>query len=150
MNDPETAQLRDLMARLSSRYSAIFGGVGYTVDVDAFAESIMADIRGAGSLGMPTAQRRACQQVVSHLIDDPSSRDFWGTPLGRTLFAAGAYPYAQLPPILAASVLGVTRQRVSQWGDRGGPLVRGSHGMVSRESVRELLIERLDKVVKAV
>jgi excisionase family DNA binding protein len=76
---------------------------------------------------------------------------FWATPLGILLFYAGGFTSEEMPQTLAASLLGCSRQYVSELVKKGKlPTsrygVRG--GMVQSEAVRQLLIHKLDKTGK--
>lgn len=99
----------------------------------------------------------ACQEPeavsrVRALVDhsELGSAAFWQTPLGVLLFYAGGFTAEEMPQTLAASVLGCSRQYVSEMV-KSGKLptsrygVRG--GMVETDAVRRRLIRKLDELV---
>jgi excisionase family DNA binding protein len=92
-------------------------------------------------------------RAVRAIVDpaDTATAAFWQTPLGVLFFAAGGFEADEMPQTLAASLLGCSRQYISEMV-KNGKLVNPGTGaarrrMVRSEAVRELLRRKLDRFV---
>jgi len=139
--------LCDRMALLHNRYDVVFrrtnvpGHLPYIPLAEALAAGLAAD--------HPEAAKLARAVVDPADLDRP---EFWATPLGRLMFAAGAFRDKAVTQTLAAAVLGCSRQWVHQMVVRG--LLRTDAGLnpaareVYAKDVREMLKTKLDSLVK--
>jgi hypothetical protein len=77
--------------------------------------------------------------------------DFWSTPLGRLLFAAGGFKHEFISQVTAAAVLRLSRQRIHQLLAQGQLRhVTDAIGyrVIRAEDARALLKSKLDEDVK--
>lgn len=134
------ADLTDRLGMLGIRYAVAFSTAAAPPEPHVMyttAESIVAGL----SRGDADAVARA------RAIVDPTElfdADFWGTPLGRLMFAAGAHGSddALIGQAFAARVLDVSRQWVGTLIAQGR-LTRVGHRLVPVGEVRGLLVERM-------
>lgn len=132
--------LSDRLGMLGIRYAVAFSTAAGPPEPHAMhttAESIAAGL----SRGDAVAVARA------RAIVDPaelSDSGFWGTPLGRLMFAAGAFGSddTTIGQAFAARVLDVSRQWVGTLIAQGR-LTRVGSVMVPVGEVRGLLVERM-------
>lgn len=129
--------LCDRMELLYSRWTVVFT----KAEVPAYPPFVpLAEALAEGlAEGTKAAVRIARGVVDPGDLDDPQ---FWGTPLGRLLFAAGGCKDEMISQATAAAVLGCTRQWVSTLVGKG----RLSHTVdsaVFTDEVRALLTLKL-------
>lgn len=134
--------LCDRMAVLAARHNTVFGlNAAPRPTTAALAEGLLRDLEEGG--GMAVQRIRALVDKTE--MDRP---DFWGTDLGRLLFAAdgGAAPITQA---VAAAVLGCSRQWVSAMVAEGKLTATNGRNVYSDE-VRRVLKARVDRLVNKV
>lgn len=135
--------LTDRLAMLENRFAVAF----------PFAEKFlfppyveMAEAVAAGLLSGFDSSLKVAKAIV-----DPADMDtqkFWGTPLGRLMFAAGAITDEMIPRALACEVLGFSRQSLHERIVKGSVSDTGMQALVLTEEIRALLRTRLDVLVK--
>jgi len=136
--EPVIEQIRSRMERMHQRYSAIYPNhpMPTSVLLTAFAEEMAERL---------DRDDKVAVEVMKAVVDpaDLHLDDFWRTPLGRLMFAAGAYApdREMVGQSFAAGVLGFSRQRVSQLV-ASGRLTRVGV-MVPVGQVRNLLKQRI-------
>jgi hypothetical protein len=92
--------------------------------------------------------------VARSLVDpaEQAGREFWATPLGHLLFAAGGYPHDEMPQSYAAGLLGCSRQwvhaLVTSGQVRSDVSARSAVRKVNAADIRTLLKTRIDQLVK--
>lgn len=139
--------LCDRMALLHNRYDVVFRmtGPGPHRPYIPLADFLLAGLRGEA----PSAVSIARALVDPADLDVP---EFWATPLGQEMFAAGCYQDEAVTQSCAAGVLGVSRQRIHQMVGSGA--IRSESGvnpaarMVHAGDVRDLLKAKIDTPVK--
>lgn len=138
MKDPVT-DLTDRLALLRVRYEVAFHSpFALPGPVGPLAATLEEGLRN----GMDTAVRMA------RAVVDPAEMDraeFWGTALGRLMFAAGGHSGQVCTQATAAAVLGCSRQWVSAMVAEG-KLAQAERG-VFVEQVREVLVRRAKRVL---
>jgi hypothetical protein len=143
-NKDTTSDLCERMDLLCLRFNIVFGVVG----LPAVAARPYIPMAEAISRGLLTADRAAVN--VTRALVDPAEMDrpeFWATPLGRLLFAAGGYVPKTCTQTVAAAVLDCSRQWVSAMVAEHKLSVAEGRG-VYVEEVRALLKSRIDRLVK--
>lgn len=149
MNDNDTAVLADLCERMNVlrlRHGIVFCDLSRAaIPFAPLAQSL--------AMGLAKGDKDAV--IVARSLVDPTEQsraEFWATPLGRLLFAAGGYPGETLSQTMAAGLLGCSRQRVHQLvvkGDlKSAPAVTVGTREVFTGQVRHLLHTKIDKLVK--
>lgn len=140
LGDPEVGnQLHYRVRDLARRHEMIFGLVARSAleilrdtdeRTDRLGRLLRADV-GADQVALT---------IMSSLVGraEAESVEFWETALGRVLALRGAYPKPDMPRTVAAAILNVTRQRVSQMVD-AGLLAQGRGGFVTNASLVRLL-----------
>ena len=134
--------LCERMHALWLRSQVVFGNrndIPHNIPYPPLAEALLQGFAEGNGMAVP---------IVRALVDE-TERDrpeFWGTDLGRVLFAAdeGAVPISQAT---AAAVLGCSRQWVSAMVSEGKLTATGGRGVYSDE-VRRVLKARIDRLVK--
>jgi hypothetical protein len=146
--------ITDLCERLDLlrlRYNIAFGIIG----LPAAAARPYIPMAEAISRGLLDADPAAMN--ITRALVDPAEMyrpEFWGTPLGRLLFAAGGFPQQTCTQTVAAVVLGCSRQWVSAMVAEEKLTPADGRG-VQVEQVRQVLKNRanrllIDKTVKQV
>jgi hypothetical protein len=136
--------LCERMHALWLRSQVVFGTVNdipHYIPYIPLAETLLRGLADGDGLAVPHIRAL----VDKAEMDRP---DFWGTDLGRLLFAAdeGAIPISQAK---AAAVLGCSRQWVSAMVAEGKLTATEGRGVYSDE-VRRVLKARVDRLVKGV
>lgn len=137
--------LCERMHTLWLRSQVLFGttDIPHNVPYIQLAEALLRSLAVGGGTAVPH---------VRALVDKAEMErpDFWGTDLGRLLFAAdeGAVPISQAT---AAAVLGCSRQWVSAMVNEGKLTPTDASGLsrgVYSDEVRRILKSRVDRPVK--
>lgn len=97
-----------------------------------------------------------CVKMVQAIVDpaDMDSAEFWGTPLGVLLFAAGGYPRDMVPQSVVVSLLRCSRQYVHELIvskkllSVATPVGSTVTRMVDAKGVQALVKKKIDKLVK--
>jgi hypothetical protein len=152
------SDLADRLAMLYTRSQVVFGSwaFGATPTDRLLIEHAANFYREAAAYlrkGLTEGHPDAIGKVRA--VIDPADMDrseFWATPLGRLMFAAGAWWQGETcTQAVAAAVLGCSRQWISAMVAEG-KLDRAHEGGVPVDQVREVLKRRaarlLDKDVK--
>jgi hypothetical protein len=132
------------MAQLASRHNVAFGlGAAPRPTSTALAEGLLRGLLRGLAEGDVVAHARILALVDQGEMDRPA---FWGTDLGRLLFAAegGARPITQA---VAAAVLGCSRQWISAMVAEGKLTRVDDRGGVYSDEVRRVLKARVDRLV---
>lgn len=148
-NNPKgpVADLCERMDTLRLRYNLVFNAQvtpaapPYIPMAEALVQAL--------TIGDPAAVNVA-RAVVG--FDQLTRSEFWGSPLGRLLFAAGGFPSEMCSQSVAAAVLSCSRQWVSAMLAEG-KLTPAEWRSVRVDEVRKMLTERaarlgLDGIVK--
>lgn len=104
----------------------------------------------AESLGRGLLDGDRDAMVHVRTLIDPTEMErpaFWGTPLGRLLFASGGYGSSTCTQATAAAVLDCSRQWVSAMV-REEKLTRAMGGAVYVGELKRILQDRVDRLVK--
>lgn len=147
MTAPKDA-VTDLCERMHTlwlRSQTVFGSrndIPHNISYIPLADALLRALADGDALAVPH---------IRALID-PTEMDrpeFWGTNLGRGLFAAdeGAVPISQT---VAAAVLGCSRQWVSAMVNEGKLTATGVSRGVYSDEVRRVLKARVDRLVNRV
>lgn len=133
--------LCERMHTLWQRAQTVFGqlDIPHNIPYIPLAESLLRGLADGDGLAVPHIRA----------LVDPAEMDrpeFWGTNLGRLLFAAdgGAVPISQT---VAAAVLGCSRQWVSAMVNEGKLTATGASRGVYSDEVRRVLKARVDRLV---
>ena len=149
MTEPKSVvtDLCERMDTLRLRYNLVFNGQSAP---DAPPYIPMAEALAKGLTDSDPAAVNIARAVVG--FDQLVRAEFWGTPLGRLLFAAGGFPSDMCSQSVAAAVLSCSRQWVSAMLAEG-KLTPAEWRSVRVDEVRKMLTERaarlgLDGIVK--
>lgn len=136
--------LCERMHTLWLRSQVVFGttDIPHNIPYPPLAEALLRGLADGDGLAVPHIRA----------LVDPAEMDrpeFWGTSLGRLLFAAdgGAAPISQT---VAAAVLGCSRQWVSAMVNEGKLTATGLSRGVYSDEIRRVLKARVDRLVKQV
>ncbi len=141
-NKDIVTDLCERMHALWLRSQVVFGSrndIPRNVPYPPLAEALLRGLAEGDGLAVP---------AIRALVDrsEMGRPEFWGTSLGRLLFAAdeGAVPISQT---MAAAVLGCSRQWVSAMVTEGKLTATNDRSVYSDE-VRRVLKARIDRLVK--
>jgi|SRR3954466_8882876 hypothetical protein len=137
LHDPALREaLDERAARLEARILQI--GLGAPIN---WPEGTAADTARYYLQKLQARDPETATEVLTVLVDESESLtdQFWGTTLGRTLFALGAWPDGDMSRATAMHILGLkSRQRVHQLIVEG--LVEETMGgLITSASVRALM-----------
>lgn len=108
--DSPTDAIRNRMEALHLRHAIAFPD--HTPPkgtlIEAFAQEMTERLKRSDDLAV------TIMRALIDAADQQPDAAFWGTPLGRLLFAAGGYQHDAVPQATAAAVLRISRQRVHQ------------------------------------
>jgi hypothetical protein len=141
MKDPVT-DLADRLALLRVRYEVAFQAPHINPPggpVQPLATALAVGLEAGTELAL---------NMVRAVVDpaETDTSEFWGTPLGRLMFTAGAYRGEACTQAVAAAVLGCSRQWVSAMVAEG-KLTPVNGRNVPSDEVREVLKARAARLV---
>jgi hypothetical protein len=148
MTEPKKDIVTDLCERMHAlwlRSQVVFGStndIPHNIPYIPLAEALLRGLAEGDGLAIPYIWAL----VDKAEMDRPA---FWGTDLGRLLFATdkGAVPISQT---VAAAVLGCSRQWVSAMVKEGKLTALADGRMVYSDEVRRVLKARVDRLVNKV
>lgn len=137
------ADLCERMDTLRLRYTIVFAGPVAEQIPGAPPYIPLAETIAQGLADQDSYAATVAKSVVGYA--EMTRAEFWGTPLGRLMFAGGCFPGEQCSQTVAAYVLSCSRQWVSAMLAEGKLTPADFRGVLVSE-VRVMLAERAKRL----